>query len=479
VRSVRHGLVTAAALFVASCAVGPAYTPPETPAIPPAFKETGDWKPARPLDEAARGKWWEVYGDPALNALEEQVTVSNQSLKAAQAQFQQARALVGAAKAAQFPQVTAGVNATGTDVSTNKPLRNPASDTQYNDFVVRADVSYEFDVWGRVAKTVSASQANAQASAADLEAVRLSLQAELAQDYFLLRGLDAERQILDSSVAAFERALELTRNRYKGGLVSGVDVAQAETQLQATRAQAIDITVRRSQFEHAIAALTGTTASSFALPPSPLALPAPVVPAGLPADLLERRPDIAAAERRAAAANAQVGITQSAFYPVLSLTGSAGFESAALGSWIKLASNFWSVAPAAAMTVFDGGRRRAASAAAVAGYARAQALYRDTILVAFREVEDNLAALRILAEEARAQDAAVAAAERLLTLSNNRYKGGVATYLEVVVAQAAALNNQRAAVNILSRRLTASVLLIKALGGGWSSGLSAPAPPGT
>ena len=454
-------------LALAACAVGPAYTPPETPAVPPAFKELGDWKPATPLDEVARGKWWEAFGDSALNALEEQVTVSNQSLKAAQAQYQQARALVGAARSAQFPQVPAGAGAGATDLSNSKPLRSPATDTQYNDYVVHADVSYEFDVWGRVAKTVSASEANAQASAADLGAVNLSLQAELAQDYFLLRGLDTEKQILDSSVTAFERALERTRNRFTGGLASGVDVAQAETQLQATRAQAIDITVRRTQLEHAIAALTGVTASSFSLPPSPLALPAPVIPAGLPADVLERRPDIAAAERRVAAANAQVGIAASAFYPVLSLTGSAGFESATLGSWIKLASNFWSIAPAAAMTVFDGGRRRAASDSAVAGYERAQALYRDTILTAFKEVEDNLAALRILAEEASTQEAAVAAAERLLTLSNNRYKGGVATYLEVVVAQTAALNNQRTAVNILSRRLTASVLLIKALGGGW------------
>jgi len=478
VRSVRHGLVTAAALCLASCAAGPAYKPPDTPAMPPAFKELGDWKPAQPQDEMPRGKWWGVYGDPALNALEEQVSVSNQSLKAAQAQYQQARALARSARAAQFPQVTAGASAAATDVSDNKPLRNPTSDTQYTDYMQRADVSYEFDVWGRVAKTVSAATAIAQATAADLEAVRLSLQAELAQDYFLIRGLDSEQRIINASVAAYERALELTRNRHTGGLVSGVDVAQAETQLQATRAQAIDITVRRAQLEHAIAALTGTTATSFVLSPSPLALPAPVVPAGLPADVLERRPDIAAAERRVAAANAQVGITQSAFYPVLTLTGSAGFESASLGSWIKLASNFWSVAPAAAMTVFDGGRRRAASDAALAGYERAQAVYRDTILTAFREVEDNLAALRILAEEARTQDAAVASAERLLVLSNNRYTGGVSTYLEVVVAQTAALNNQRAAVNILSRRLTASVLLIKALGGGWSSGPSAPTAPG-
>ena len=467
-RAAAPALVVLAALLAASCAVGPAYTPPVVAAVPPSYKELGEWKSAKPADETHRGAWWETFGDARLNALEEQLTVSSQTLKAAQAQYVQARTLVRTARAAQVPQVTAAGAISENDVSASKPLWNPTVDTRYADNLLHADVSYELDVWGRVAKTVESSVATAQASAADLEVVSLSLHAELALDYFQMRGLDAEKQILDASVASYERALELTRNRFNGGVASGVDVAQAETQLESTRAQAIDIKARRAQFEHAIAALIGKPASSFSLPSLPLDVAAPAIPPGLPADVLERRPDIAGAERRLAAANAQVGIAASAFYPVLALTGSTGFESAALGDWLKLASNFWSAAATAALTVFDGGKRRAASDSARAGYERAMAVYQDTVLTAFREVEDNLAALRILADEATTQSAAVAAADRLLTLANNRYKGGVTTYLEVATAQAAALANQRTAVNIESRRLSASVLLVKALGGGWN-----------
>ena len=467
-RTAVRAFVLCGALGAAACAVGPVYKPPVAAAVPPAYKELGEWKAAQPADAAIRGKWWETFGDTRLNAFEEELTVSSQTLRAAQAQYLQARALVRSARAAQAPQVGSTGSIAANNTSENRPLRSPTADTAYRDFLLRVDVAYELDVWGRVAKTVEANVATAQASAADLEAVNLSLHAELALDYFQLRGLDAEQQILDSSVASYERALELTQNRFKGGLASGVDVAQAETQLETTRAQAIDIRVRRAQFEHAMAALIGKPAGAFSVPASPLDLAAPVIPAGLPAEILERRPDIAGAERRVAAANAQVGITAAAFYPVFALTGSAGFESAALGDWLKLASNFWSVVPTAAMAVFDGGRRRAASDQARAGYERAVAVYQDTVLTAFREVEDNLAAMRILAEEARTQDAAVAAAERLLTLATNRYKGGVTTYLEVAAAQSAALTNQRTAANILSRRLTASVLLVKALGGGWN-----------
>jgi NodT family efflux transporter outer membrane factor (OMF) lipoprotein len=450
------------------CAVGPAYTVPVVPLIPQAYKEIGQWKSAQPADTSMRGAWWEMFGDADLNALEAQLTVSSQTLKAAQAQYLQARALVRSAHAAQLPQVGGSGSMVASDVSVNKPLRSKTAETRSTDLTLRADVSYELDVWGRVAKTVEASVATAQASAADVESVRLSLHAELALDYFQLRGLDAEKRILDATVASFERALELTQNRYRGGLVSGVDVAQAETQLETIRAQALDIQVRRAQLEHAIAALIGKPAASFAVPAAPLELAPPGIPVGLPADVLERRPDIAGAERRVAAANAQVGFTAAAFYPVLALTGNTGFESAALGDWLKLASHFWSIAPTAVITIFDGGKRKAASAQAQAGYERAVALYQDVVLTAFREVEDQLATLRILAEEARTQEAAVAAAQRLLILANNRYKGGVTTYLEVATAQNAALANQRTAVNILSRRLTSSVLLVKALGGGWT-----------
>lgn len=461
-------LVSVTAFWAVSCAVGPAYTPPVVAAVPPAYKEPGDWMAARPDDHAIRGKWWETFGDPRLNALEAQLTVSSQTLKAAQAQFLQARTLVRTARAAQLPQVGASALAGEYENSDNKPLRNKSSDRRYGDVVLRGDVAWELDVWGRVAKGVESSVATAQASAADLEAVNLSLHAELALDFFQLCGLDAEKQILDQAVGSYDRALALTRRRLAGGVASGVDVAQAETQLETAHVQAIDVQVRRAQFEHAIAALIGKPASDFSVPVTPLDLPAPLVPAGLPADVLQRRPDIAGAERRVAAANAQVGIAEAAFYPVLALTGSAGFESASLGDWLKLASNFWSVAAAAAVTVFDGGKRRAASDSAKAGRERAIAQYQDAVLTAFREVEDNLAALRILADEARVQAAAVAAADRLLTLATNRYRGGVTTYLEVATAQSAALTNRRAAVTLLSRRLTASVLLVKALGGGWS-----------
>jgi NodT family efflux transporter outer membrane factor (OMF) lipoprotein len=459
----------AACLFTAgACAVGPRYRQPPAP-TPPAYKEAADWKPSHPRDEMVRGAWWEIFHDEQLNAMEERVSVSNQTLKAARAQFDQARALVGSSRAGLFPQLAGTMSTTEVNQSANRPLWNPSADTQYADYVLRVDASYELDVWGRVARTVEASRAQAQASAADLEAVGLSLHAELALDYFQLRELDAEQQILETTLTAYQKALELTRNRHDAGLVSGSDVALAETQLETTRAQLIELGVRRAQVEHAMAALTGQPASSFSVPALPLSMPTPEIPAGLPAEVLERRPDVAAAERRVAAANAQVGLARSAFYPVLALTGSTGFESAALRDWIRAASNLWSAAPTAALALLDGGRRRAVTQQAQAGYDRAVAQYQDTVLTAFREVEDNLAALRILAEEARVQNAATAAADRSLALATNRYKAGAAAYLEVISAQNALLANQRVGVGILMRRLNASVLLIKALGGGWDT----------
>jgi NodT family efflux transporter outer membrane factor (OMF) lipoprotein len=455
------------ALLASACATGPKYVRPETP-VPPAFKEAKDWKPAQPSDEVPRGAWWEVLQDVQLNALEGRIDVSNNTLRAAQAQFDQARAVVRGAQAAEYPQVGGAAAAVAYGTSENRPNRSATAATHYRDYLMRLDASYEVDVWGRVRSSVAASRASAQASAADLEAVRLSLHAELATNYITVKALDADRAILLESVAAFEKALELTRNRYKGGLATGLDVAQAETQLEATRAQAIDVQARRAQVEHAIAVLVGVPASDFSIPPTPLRGEPPVVPAGLPSALLERRPDIAAAERRVAAANAQVGVAAAAFFPTITLSGTAGLESAALTSLLQGASGFWSLAPAAAMALFDGGRRRAVSDQAKAGFERAVSLYRETTLSAFREVEDQLATLRVLEEEATVQQAALAAAERALALSTNRYKGGIATYLEVVIAQNATLANRRAALNILARRMTASVLLIKALGGGWS-----------
>lgn len=463
--AVRAAAAAAVACIAAACAVGPRYVPPETSA-PPAFKELGPWKTAQPADDRVRGNWWAVFQDDQLNALEDQLTVSNQTLKAVAAQFLQARALVRSAEAGRMPQVGAAASIAEIDQSLNKPTGSK-SPTRYTDFTARVDVAYEVDVWGRVSKTIQASRAAAQASAADLESVSLSLHGELAVDYFELRAIDAERQLIDTTVAAYQRALELTQNRYKGGVASGVDVAQAETQLHSARAQAIDLGVRRALLEHAIAALVGRPASGFAIPAAPLSATPPPIPVGLPSAVLEQRPDIAGAERRLMAANAQIGVAKSALFPLVALTGSAGFESAALGDWLKLASNFWSIAPALAVSVFDGGKRRAGVDQAVAAYQRAEAQYHDAVLVAFREVEDNLAALRILADEAAVQNAAVAAAQRSLTLSTNRYRGGVATYLEVVIAQAAALQTQRNALGILRRQMAVSVLLVKALGGGW------------
>jgi NodT family efflux transporter outer membrane factor (OMF) lipoprotein len=437
---------------------------------PPAYKEVpADWKTAQPSDQIAKGKWWEIFQDSQLNALEEQVNVSNENLKAAEAQFQQARALVRYNRAAYYPTVTAGASAGREHLSSHRPLVPSSTSVNGTDLVIPVDVSYEPDVFGRIRHTVEAARANAQASAGDLESVRLSLHAELALDYFEMRTLDAEEQLLKSNVTSFERALELTQNRYKGGVASAVDVAQAQTQLENTRTQAIDVLILRAQNEHAIATLIGQPAPTFSVAASAWNSPPPDIPPGLPSELLERRPDIAAAERRVAAANAQVGVARAAYFPIFTLTGTGGFESTAITTLIQGPSGFLTAGAAAAVTAFDGGRRRAVSDEARAAYDQSVANYRQSVLTAFQEVEDNLAVLRILDEEAKAQQAAVAAAEHSLELSTNRYKGGVVSYLEVTTAQSTALADERAAVDILRRRMVASVSLIKALGGGWNS----------
>jgi len=456
-------------LLLSGCAVGPRYSKP-TVSPPPGYKEVPpDWKSAQPNDQIARGKWWEIFQDTQLNSLEEQVNVSNQNLKAVEAQFRQARALVRFNRAAYYPTVTAGASAEREHLSQHRPLVSSSTPTNATDLVIPFDVSYEADVFGRVRHTVEAARSSAQASAADLESVSLSLHAELAVDYFQMRTLDAEEQLLNSNVTAFERALELTQNRYTGGVASAVDVAQAQTQLENTRTQAIDVLIQRAQNEHAIAALTGQPASTFSISPAAWNTPPPAIPPGLPSDLLERRPDIAAAERRVAAANAQVGEARAAYFPVFSLTGSGGFESTSIATLIQGPSGFLTAGASAAMTAFDVGRRRALSEQARAAYDESEANYRQTVLTALREVEDNLATSRILNAEAKAQQAAVAAAKHSLDLSTNRYKGGVVSYLEVTTAQSTALADERAAVDILRRRMTASVSLIKALGGGWNS----------
>ena len=465
----RRAAVLFGLFLAAGCATAPKYVRPET-VSPPAYSEAGDWKPARPSAEVPRGPWWEVFGDPQLNDLEARVDGASPTLRAAQARFDQARALVRYASAARWPQVAGTAAVSRTDHSENTPNWGAGSAEHYWDYLLQVDASYEVDVWGRVRAGVAASRAAAQASAADVESVRLSLHAELAADYFALRATDAERDLLRSSVAAYEKALELTENRYKGGVATAVDVAQARAQLESTRAQLVDLEALRAQIEHALATLVGQTPGTVKPEPMPLAGDPPVIPPGLPADLLERRPDVAAAERRVAEANAQIGVASSAFYPAIALTASGGFESSALKDLLKGVSGFWTAGPAAAITLLDGGRRRAVSAQARAAFDEAVARYQSTTLDALREVEDQLVTLRVLDEEATVQQAAVAAADRSLELSNNRYRGGIATYLEVVVAQNAALANRRVAANILARRFSASVLLIKALGGGWDRG---------
>jgi NodT family efflux transporter outer membrane factor (OMF) lipoprotein len=455
------------ALF--GCAVGPRYSRPPAPA-PTDFKETPpNWKQAQPSDQVLRGKWWEIYQDPELNALEEKINVSNQSLKAAQAQFDQARALLRYYRADLYPTINTGVSATRERFSTNRPLAASTISGTTNDLVLHADMSYEPDVWGRVRSNVAAYRANAQTSFADLEAVSLSLHAELATDYFQARELDGEAQLLDSTVASYGKALELTQNRYQGGVASQVDVAQAQTQLETARAQDIDVKAARTQFEHAIAVLIGEPASSYNLKFAALNATPPVTPPGLPSQLIERRPDIAASERQMAAANANIGVARAVYFPLFSFPPSAGFESTDITNWLTGPSGFASVGISAMVTVFDVGRRRAATDQARAAYNQAVANYQQTVLTAYREVEDNLAELRLLEQEATTQAAAVAAAEHSLALSENRYKGGVTSYLEVTTAQTVALADERIAVQIAGRRMVDSVLLIKALGGGFDA----------
>ena len=458
-------LVLAGMLQVVGCAVGPKYKTPAVPA-PPAYKEMGNWKTAQPSDQNLGGNWWEIFQDPQLNALEQQINVSNQNLKAAVAQYQEARAALRFNRADYYPTITTDPSATRQRFSANRP-QSVGQGRTFNDFVFPIDLSYQVNAWGRISKNVEASREQAQASAADLAVVNLTLHADLAVDYFAARTLDAEEKLLQDTVTQYQQALQYNEDRYQGGLASEVEVEQARTILETTRAQMVDVGVARAQFEHAVAVLLGKPPAEFSLPPLPLTAPPPSIPVGLPSELLERRPDIAAAERRVAVANSQIGLAKVAYYPLINLFASGGFESGTITTLFQGPSAFWTVGPAAALTLFDGGRRRAASDQAKAGYDFAAASYRETVLGAFQQVEDNLAALNILEREAGVQATAVEHAQRSLDLSKIRYEGGVATYLEVITAQNAALSDEVTAVNILGRRMASAVLLIEALGGGW------------
>jgi NodT family efflux transporter outer membrane factor (OMF) lipoprotein len=462
-------------LLFAGCTVGPKYKRPAAE-VPPAYKEVGDWKRAQPNEQNLGGAWWQLFQDPQLNALEDQINVSNQDLKAAEAQYTQARAVLRYYRADYYPSIDAGAAATRNRISNNRPPGLSSNGATYNDYQIPVELSYELDVWGRVRKTVESQRDQAQASAADLATVNLSLHAELALFYFQARSLDAQEQLLNSTVAQYEQAYQLTDSRFKGGLASEVEVQQASTQLEATRAQAIDVGVLRAQYEHAIATLIGKPASSFRLSPLPLTSPPPSIPLELPSELLERRPDIAAAERRMAAANAQIGVAKAAYYPNISLGATGGFESGVITTLLSGPSILWSAGASAIAPIFDGGRRRANTDQAVAAYDQTVANYRQTVLTGFQQVEDNLAALRILEKEADTQQHAVLASQKYLELALTRYRGGITSYLEVTTAQSAALTDEVTAVNILGRRMTSAVLLVQALGGGWDRS-SLPARP--
>jgi NodT family efflux transporter outer membrane factor (OMF) lipoprotein len=459
-------------MLPAACTLGPNYARPAVEA-PAAYKEAQGWKPAQPRDNEPRGNWWSVFNDPQLDALASQVEVSNQTIKAAEARVREARALTQQAQAALFPIVTANASATrsggGGGTGSNVDNAGGQGGGPRSNINVALDCNWENDLWGRVRRTIEAGEATAQASVADLEAAKLSAQAQLAEDYFLLRVQDAQIRLLNDTVDAYQKSLKLTQNQYAVGVAARADVAQAETQLKSTQAQALDAGVQRVQLEHAIAVLLGKPPADFSIAPEAVAITFPPIPPGLPSELLERRPDIAAAERRAAAANAQVGVAEAAFFPSLTLSATGGFQSSVLSQLFSLPSRYWSLGPALAQTIFDAGLRRAQTAQAMATYDENVASYRQTVLAGFQEVEDNLAALRILEQEALVQDEAVKSARESLTITLNQYRAGTANYLAVVVAQATALSNERAALAILARRQTASVTLIKALGGGWDA----------
>jgi len=459
-------IVSVTVLLLGGCTVGPDFVRPTATAVMPiTYREVEGWKTAQPGGKGITGEWWRLFNDPVLNDLEQQVTVSNQNLLAAEAAFRQARAAIDAARAGAYPTVSAGASASRSHVSGALGTPSPTSTT----YTLPLDVSWELDVWGRVRRNVEASTATAQASAADLALLRLSAQAQLAQTYFQLRMQDSLQALLDKTVANYSATLELTRNLYAAGVDSNADLLLAETELKTAQAQAIDPGVQRAQLEHAIATLTGHPASTFHLPVAPLKETLPVIPVGIPSGLLERRPDIVMAERQMAAANAQIGIAESAWYPTVTLSAAGGLEATSLSRWLTWPARFWSVGPSVSETVYDGGLRSAQSRQVRAAYEAGVANYRQTVLAAFQDVEDNLAALRILEKEAKAEDEALQASRQSVAVAGNQYQAGVVSYLTVLAAQTAELGNEKSALSISASRMMDSVLLIKALGGGWDA----------
>lgn len=462
--------------------VGPDYKRPEVQApatykeggasavvVPPPNPAGGGWHPADPSDGMLRGNWWEIYKDPQLNRLEDRVASNNPSLRQALETYLAARDAVNVVRANYYPFLSGSASISRGRVSSHRPQSSGAATSATGDFVLGGQASWEPDLWGRVRRQVEAARDNAQVDAAVMAAVDLSLHAELASDYFALRGLDAQSKLLTASVGDLEHQLQLTQQRFSGGVVTAVDVEQARTQLETVRAALVDIGVARAQYEHAIGTIANYNLPDFSIPPSPLDIPLPNVPTGVPSQLLERRPDIAAAERRTAAANAQIGVAVSAFYPTISLGGAGGFESSNPGTWLQGPSSLWSLGAQAAQLLFDAGQRRAFTSEVRHNYEAQVAGYRNTVLLAFEDVENQLSGLRILEQESGVEQRAVESAQRSFDLSNQRYKGGVTSYLEVLTAETTLIQNQRTAIDLETRRFLSSVSLIRSLGGGWDA----------
>ena len=465
-----------AIVLLSGCMVGPKYIKPTVPTAPsfketaPAYQQDGAWHTAQPADQLPKGEWWTIFNDAGLNALEPQILTGNQNVRIADANLQRARAQIRVDRAALYPTIGAAPFAGAERFSANRPYFTASSaNNGVGDLQLPLDVSWEIDLFGRIRRTINSAREEAQATAADYTNVLLSLQAELAMDYFELRAADAEKKLLNDTVAQYQEALRVTNNRFEGGVSAKSDVSQAETQLQTAKVQAADVDIRRAQYEHAIAVLIGKPPAALTLPLAPLQAQPPAVPASLPSELLERRPDIAAAERRTAEANEQIGIARTAFFPSLALSGLVGFEGTSAANVLDKSSFIYALGPTLGQTFFDAGRRRAISEQAFASYNSETAGYRQTTLTAYQQVEDNLATLRILADEAEQQRQATAAAQEAQQIFSNRYVGGVDTYLQVITAQTAALTNERNDIDIMRRRMDASVLLVKALGGGWDT----------
>ncbi len=452
--------------LISACAsVGPDYVRPSVE-TPPAFKEVSGWKVAQPRDAAVTEHWWQLFDDPQLNQLEEQVAISNQNITVAEAQFRQARAVVEASKSANLPSLTLGASATRSQGSVNNGRGQAVSE-----FNLPVNFSWEIDVWGRIRRLIEAGNSSYQASAADLAAAKLSVQAELAANYFQLRALDSQKQFYEESVVNYRKSRELTAHRYAAGIVSQIDLLQADNLLKSTQATTQELTLQRAQLEHAIALLIGKPASSFSLPPLPLTSTPPAIPLVLPSELLEQRADIAAAERRMAAANAQIGVARAAYYPTVKLGLSFGLDASDISKWLIWPSRFWSVGPSISETIFDGGLRQAQNEQVLAQYDATVANYRQTVLNAFKEVEDNLVALGMLEQEGAFQNAALDSARQTVSLTMNQYSAGTVSYLNVISAQNSELTSRKLADEIRGRRMIAAVQLIKALGGGWSVAL--------